>query len=920
MDATAGAGWKSFDFTNPYKAGANQLLIDFKVRGNGTLTWFLDQLCTTFENNPIPNCTNLTGPASLCVNSAGTYSADFSSAAGNLSGEINAGQNGTFLWYPSSQAISGTSGNRSFTWTPNTSGTYDLFCRAWNDSIAECRGKAAYIDGPPRYLCSGPTSSLTVTVNPAVAGEWTGYGACSAVEGPGTKTRTCTNPAPSCGGASCVGSATSNCCVASYPDIPSLSTPINNSTIGSSSVALDWNDVTDWGFGTADNITCTNANQYNVYLDTGLNPTTLKCTTNSTTTNCPVTGLTAGTYYWKVTATNGTLSTTSAVRKLVVQPFSAPTISYLSNTDNSITWQWNNPNSPNADYVWFQLSTSNAVNSGGSYPGSFQTTVSPSGGIYGITNTHIDYPTLTNTNTNLTCDVDYYAHVRAESDNPDFSPSSWSNIATFKIPATEPEKPTINSPGINTAPPPASVPILGNLNVAFDWDEPTDWGLGCPTNNNTYKLYAGTDRVLVTNGDASTLIASNLTSPAYTYSVPGSFDGQQIYWMVEASNGSEKAPSAVWTFWIKQPKICGPSLDSILYEDADRDVCYKSGTEPQINNAAITVLANGQTCSRPTAATFCCTIPGNNNGSSTVVNLTASGYEPYTGTTGCSTGTFPACSDNNCTFTLDPGDNVTANIGFEVKPWFQADSGSVYTAGYIASLIPGTPKHYDSGADIDKYFILNQAGPLMTGNNSAPNFGTGTASSPNWWDRNYSLDMNKFNYNFFQTKLANKITQNITGNAVLNNGILTANSTEYPITNNTLWNITGTLEADNATNLDGINAAFLVSGNITIKGNITPAPNISSLAFISGGNINIDPSVVEIRGLYLATGNFNDGLNNSQGLKIKGNAAALNQIILQRDWGTGYKPAEYFVSDPALYINLAQIFGLPSYTWSEVAP
>ncbi len=118
--------------------------------------------------NPIPNCTGLTGPSSVTIGQSATYTASFSSEQGNLGGEIDAGQGGQFKWTPGNKPISGTSGSLSFTWTPTVAGTYDVFCRAWNDAVAECRGKANYVDGPPRYACAGPASSMSVTVAAAV--------------------------------------------------------------------------------------------------------------------------------------------------------------------------------------------------------------------------------------------------------------------------------------------------------------------------------------------------------------------------------------------------------------------------------------------------------------------------------------------------------------------------------------------------------------------------------------------------------------------------------------------------------------------------------------------------------------------------------------------------------------------------------
>jgi len=123
------------------------------------------------NNNPaIPNCSNISGPLTVNLGETYSYTANFSSSQGNLGTEISIGQNGIFK-----EVLTGTGTNDGYTasmtydWTPLSSpGTYDVFCRAWNDSIAECRGNANYVDGPPRYPCNGPNSNLTVEVLPSI--------------------------------------------------------------------------------------------------------------------------------------------------------------------------------------------------------------------------------------------------------------------------------------------------------------------------------------------------------------------------------------------------------------------------------------------------------------------------------------------------------------------------------------------------------------------------------------------------------------------------------------------------------------------------------------------------------------------------------------------------------------------------------
>ncbi len=140
------------------------------VRGDLT-TWNIGQLYPHMTLpvavlSPIPNCSNLSGPTEIILGKEGKYTADFFSPQGNLDTKISIGQNGKFLEdingsvsYQSSNTATGT-----FTWIPKTTGTFDVFCRAWNDGIAECRGNAAYVDGLPRYQCAGPKAFMTVNV------------------------------------------------------------------------------------------------------------------------------------------------------------------------------------------------------------------------------------------------------------------------------------------------------------------------------------------------------------------------------------------------------------------------------------------------------------------------------------------------------------------------------------------------------------------------------------------------------------------------------------------------------------------------------------------------------------------------------------------------------------------------------------
>jgi len=112
-----------------------------------------------FQIPACPNCSITSASTGLITGGTGTYTASFSSPNGQLGGEIFHG-NFSRITYNS---ITGTSGTLSGTWTPAAAGTYEVCCRAWYDSVAECR-PSALVDASPRVACAGPNVCTTVTV------------------------------------------------------------------------------------------------------------------------------------------------------------------------------------------------------------------------------------------------------------------------------------------------------------------------------------------------------------------------------------------------------------------------------------------------------------------------------------------------------------------------------------------------------------------------------------------------------------------------------------------------------------------------------------------------------------------------------------------------------------------------------------
>lgn len=137
----------------------------------------------------IPNCTFPAGqPTTIRLGSTATYTAQYSapiqvSGTSGLSGFISAMSStnqtptntGTWVnqqeWSPNfATPLYAPSGSLSFNWTPTKPGSYLVFCRSWNTTVnpqMECRGLDTAVDAPPRYVCPGPGSVITVNVTSA---------------------------------------------------------------------------------------------------------------------------------------------------------------------------------------------------------------------------------------------------------------------------------------------------------------------------------------------------------------------------------------------------------------------------------------------------------------------------------------------------------------------------------------------------------------------------------------------------------------------------------------------------------------------------------------------------------------------------------------------------------------------------------
>jgi len=177
---------------------------------------------------------------------------------------------------------------------------------------------------------------------------------------------------------------------------------------------------------------------------------------------------------------------------------------------------------------------------------------------------------------------------------------------------------------------------------------------------------------------------------------------------------------------------------------------------------------------------------------------------------------------------------------------------------------------------------------------------------------NYGPITSSYNYTYFKNKYASRDFAPDSSAGPVLPANLTGKSYYY------YSNPLGALTV-NAGTYTG-NAVIIVEGDLSITGNITLSAN-SALAFFvkgrSGGGININGSVASIKGFFLTSGRFDDGVSGNQ-LTVTGGVVA-NDFALRRNLGGNSQPAELFVSDPSIFVNLNSILGERRYTWYEVA-
>jgi len=288
-----------------------------------------------------------------------------------------------------------------------------------------------------------------------------------------------------------------------------------------------------------------------------------------------------------------------------------------------------------------------------------------------------------------------------------------------------------------------------------------------------------------------------------------------------------------------------------------------------------------------------------------------------TNATGVSSGNTTMTT--NVTMNDLSGNNVGIKCTFETSftvtlpgPWWQVKDGDVTSNGDITSSVP-------SGSNFDTIGTGGYPGVPAFGGSLG--VGSGTISTT-LWNANTSTSQGRlFDYSYFESLIPDDVTFNDV--SILSTG---AGATIYD--GYEWYKFDGTTGATLGQNMDiasSINFAgrkvilFVKGANLNINGNINLTDGVGFFGTFVNGDININPTVTQLEGIYLTDTNFITGVGSSA-LWVRGSVGSYGGISLGRDLTNDTTPAELFEYGPDQVLLFPNKLAFRRTKWIEVAP
>ncbi len=344
--------------------------------------------------------------------------------------------------------------------------------------------------------------------------------------------------------------------------------------------------------------------------------------------------------------------------------------------------------------------------------------------------------------------------------------------------------------------------------------------------------------------------------------------------------------------------------------DPSQCVVY-SGSAPTINLTPQTSTDGVTVNCTPSGATYTCNISYNNQvypgiPTSQSFSLSASSQSGngnwHTANQCLGTVVNTLTVANGQTYTNASSDT---DIFFYVSPWIKAVNTSLHTAG-ISFNVPFGVTAFDSDDPGNRVVVDGESG-LISSSTSLPSSSQAPLSSksPDDWkiesypySKTYTFDTF---YSYIQARKLYKIITNLSEiNTETGYNIFFYDATASPLSLSTI---------------PTRDVVLLVRGNVDIPDNIDLAVG-NGFALISSGTITVGNDVSLIEGVY-SSALFDTGINETLGLKIKGNLAT-DSLSNQRSQSNNSKPSLLIVHDPAIFVELLPYLSTAGYQWSQV--
>jgi hypothetical protein len=253
------------------------------------------------------------------------------------------------------------------------------------------------------------------------------------------------------------------------------------------------------------------------------------------------------------------------------------------------------------------------------------------------------------------------------------------------------------------------------------------------------------------------------------------------------------------------------------------------------------------------------------------------------------------------------------------RAWWQVRDSDIQTNSSLQSFVPLT-----------QFFGLpgNGGWPGVPAYGGTANFSSGSVSQIGWIANSISTSQRVYNYLYFDNQIPDDIRaliKPVTSQADLTGAVPDENGYEW-------YKFTGTglldMDISSVLALGSRRVILLVdTADLNINANISLTTGF--FLAIANQDINIDPAVTALEGLYVADGTVSTGTLGPDGsgtgqdvpLSVRGSVAAYTGINLQRDLADNSAiPAEFFEYAPDQILLFPSTLGVRRINWKEVAP